>query len=84
VSDHGHPEPFDVAQMVEEYVSKAHHDAEQYTNSELLDASGVYSLHRLAAAIYAKGWQDGHVTGSDAQRRERQREKDREREEAPR
>jgi len=62
--------------MVEDYVEKALHDARQYTNSAPLDESGVYSLHRLAAAIYAEGWRDGHIVGSDTQRAARNRAKE--------
>lgn len=69
MTDHGHPEPQQVAQMVEDYVQTSLSNAQQFSNSTPLDESGAYSLHRLAAAIYAAGWRDGHITGTDAQRR---------------
>lgn len=69
MSDHGHPEPQQVAQMVEDYVQTSLSNAKQFSNSTPLDESGVYSLHRLAAAIYAAGWRDGHLAGTDAQHR---------------
>lgn len=54
-------EPPQVVQAVESYVSKALHDAENYSNSTPLDESGVWSLHTLAAEIYALGWKDGEA-----------------------
>jgi hypothetical protein len=48
-----------VAEMVERYVEKALADARRYENSSLLDESGVYDLHCLAARIYAAGFDDG-------------------------
>lgn len=51
-------EPQAVVEMVERYVSKALHDAEEYINSKPLDESGIWSLHALAAEIYAQAWDD--------------------------
>lgn len=68
-----HPEPAEVAQMVEQYVDKAHSDAAKYDNSTPLDSGGVYSLHMLAADIYAMGWAAGHLTGYDTAHKDARR-----------
>lgn len=60
MSGHGpRIEPPQVVQAVESYVSKALHDARAFSNSTPLDESGIWSLHTLAAEIYALGWRDG-------------------------
>lgn len=41
-------EPFEVARMVEDYVTSAHHSATKYSNREPLDESDIYDLHALA------------------------------------
>lgn len=69
-------EPRDVVDMVERYVDKAHRDAAKYSNSELLDDSGVWSLHKLAAEIYAAGYRDGETAESVKQNSARLRKKD--------
>lgn len=51
-------EPQAVVDLVEEYVRKELSDAEKYENRDLLDESGIYSLHSLAADAYAKGYED--------------------------
>jgi hypothetical protein len=63
------PVPADVAQAVDGYIDKAHADAEQYSNSSLLDESGAWSLHRLVAAVYARGFSDGCAVEGDRSRR---------------
>ncbi len=57
------PVPAGVTASVIEFVRKARLDAEKYDNVEPLDDGHVYSLHRLAADIYAAGWDDGHRSG---------------------
>lgn len=54
-------EPLAVAQEVERYVDGEHRDAGKYSNRDLLDDSGVYSLHELAARIYQRGFNDGRA-----------------------
>lgn len=54
-------EPLPVAQDVESYVDGEHRDAAKYSNRDLLDDSGVYSLHELAARIYQRGFNDGRT-----------------------
>jgi len=57
-------EPLAVAQDVESYVDGEHRDAAKYSNRDLLDSSGVYSLHELAARIYQRGFNDGRAVES--------------------
>jgi hypothetical protein len=52
-------EPFAVAQLVETYATDQHREVAKYTNRELLDESGIYDLHTLAARIYALGFNEG-------------------------
>lgn len=54
-------EPLHVAQDVESYVDGEYRDAAKYSNRDLLDDSGVYSLHELAARIYQRGFNDGRA-----------------------
>lgn len=54
-------EPLAVAQSVDSYVDGEHRDAAKYSNREILDESGVYSLHELAARIYQLGFNDGRA-----------------------
>jgi|GEM_PF-2229239 len=55
-------EPFAVAQMVERYVESEIRDAEKFSNRDVLDDSGVYGLHQLAADVYALGFNEGVTT----------------------
>ena len=71
-------EPAEVIQAIESYVNDALRDAHKFSNSELLDDSGVWSLHALAAEIYAAGWRDGER--AEANRRLGERVRNRERE----
>lgn len=52
-------EPTYIVDLVEAYVHKELTDSGEYSNRRPLDESGVFSLHRLAAEIYAGGYQDG-------------------------
>jgi hypothetical protein len=66
-------EPPDVVQAVERYVDSELRDAAQYENSAPLDEDGVWSLHTLAAEVYALGYQDGERAESERSRRAAQR-----------
>ncbi|WP_422758737.1 hypothetical protein [Paenarthrobacter sp. C1] len=66
-------EPLPVVELVDGYVRKALHDADAYSNVELLDESGVFSLHRVAAEIYALGFRDGEDAQSRRHDHERMR-----------
>lgn len=68
--------PMDVIDSVERYVDESHANARQYENSTPLDESGVYSLHQLVAAAYARGWADGERAAAAKERGRRQRERD--------
>lgn len=57
-------EPLRVVQMVEDYVRGQLDSAEQHTNRSPLDESGIWSLHDLAALVYAEGFESG-VRASD-------------------
>jgi hypothetical protein len=66
-----YPEPLPVSQEVEQFIYGEFSNAEKYDNRDLLDKSGIYSLHRLAARIYAMGYRDGHLVGSANEREAR-------------
>lgn len=51
----------EIVEMVDEYAQSEIADAAKYANSEPLDESGIFSLHRLAARIYAHGFHDGET-----------------------
>jgi hypothetical protein len=67
-------EPQAVVLLVEDYVRSEISDAEKFSNREPLDESGVFSLHRLAASIYASGFRDGDASASERARGVRRRE----------
>lgn len=73
------PVPQTVVHAVEEYVYKELSDKQKYENREPLDESGIWSLHRLAARIYAMGFDAGGAIEADRGRAERQRARDAER-----
>lgn len=75
-------EPLEIAQEVERYVDSEIRDAKKYSNRELFDESGVYSLHELAARIYQSGFNDGRAVEGWKRNEQRQRTKDIERERA--
>lgn len=51
-------EPQPVVEAVDEWVRKELADARKYDNRTLLDESGIYTLHALAADIYALAWDE--------------------------
>lgn len=71
----GYPvEPRVVVEQVEQYVDEELRDARKYENSTPLDESGVGSLHRLAANIYAIGFADGESASRERELARRRRE----------
>jgi hypothetical protein len=70
-------EPLEVAERVERYVDRELTDARKYDNRAPLDDSGVWSLHRLAAEIYALGFDAGEMVAGIRHRGERQRAEER-------
>lgn len=69
-------EPQQVIQNVEQYIESELDAAARYDNREPLDSSGAYSLHRLAAEIYAAGWADGERAEAERSREQRRRDRD--------
>lgn len=69
--------PAAIVQAVEDYVSSEQHDAARFDNREPLDESGCWSLHKLAATIYAVGWADGERAQTERDRGLRRRERER-------
>lgn len=67
------PVPQHVVQAVEEYVDSELSDAEKYDNSTPLDESGIWSLHRLAARVYAIGFDAGERIEAERSRARAQR-----------
>ena len=59
MSEQSRIEPDSVVSAVEQYVRAELRDADRFSNRTPLDESGIYSLHALAARIYALGWEDG-------------------------
>lgn len=72
-------EPVEIVEIVEDYVNRAHEHAAKYDNSAPLDESGVWILHRLAADIYAAGFEAGSDTAEARERGRQQRKVDAER-----
>ncbi len=63
------PVPTEISGQVNDYIRQHRQSARDYTNTTFdLDDSAVYDLHRLAGAIYARGWTDGHRV-ADVERR---------------
>ena len=67
------PIPQTIVRMVEEYVSRELSDQEKYDNRTPLDESGIWSLHRMAARIYASGFDEGVRIEAERARCVRQR-----------
>ncbi|MFD6400714.1 hypothetical protein [Nocardia sp. NPDC060249] len=67
-------EPIEVVCHVEQYVEYELRDVKQFSNRALLDESGVWSLHRLAAEIYAMGYRAGDQAAAERGRKARSRE----------
>ena len=69
-------EPKAIAELVESFVNDEHEDARKYSNRTLLDESAVWTLHQLAADIYAAGFDAGSRTVEARERGTRQRKLD--------
>ena len=66
-------EPIRVVDLVESFVGDEYEDVRKYENRTLLDESSVWTLHQLAAEIYAAGFDEGSRTEEARQRGKRQR-----------
>lgn len=73
---YGIPVPVAVVEMVDQYVSAEYREASKFSNRAVLDESGAYSLHGLAAELYARGYQDGRMAERARADGERRRERD--------
>jgi hypothetical protein len=69
-------EPREVAEAVERYVDAELADARKYDNRTPLDDSGVWSLHRLAASVFALGFEAGEQVAEVRARGLQNRERD--------
>lgn len=67
-------EPREVAEAVERYVVAELADARKYENRKPLDDSGVWSLHRLAAKVFALGFEAGEQVAEIRARGQRDRD----------
>jgi hypothetical protein len=67
-------EPREVAEAVERYVAAELADARKYENRTPLDDSGAWSLHRLAANVFALGFEAGEQVTEVRARGQRERE----------
>lgn len=70
--------PAQLVQAVEMWVDRELDAAEKYDNREPLDESGIFSLHRLAAEVYAAGFEDGDRAATERHHGERRRARERE------
>ena len=66
-------EPQSVIQLIESFVDRTLNDAAKYESSKPLDESNVYSLHDVAAEIYALGYHDGCMAQAVRDQRQRNR-----------
>lgn len=66
----------DVVQQVDEYIRSETVQVQKYDNRAPFDESGIFSLHLLAAQIFAKGYELGQSTAEERHRGEYQRRRD--------
>lgn len=69
------PVPLEVVHAVDEYVDSEQSDCDRFDNRALLDESGIWSLHRLAARMYAMGFDAGSRVGEERIRQAWRRER---------
>ena len=69
-------EPKAIAELVETFINDEHEDARKYSNRTLLDSSSAWTLHQLAADIYAAGFEEGMRTSEARERGARERQFD--------
>lgn len=65
--------PPSLVEAVERYVESELDDAARFDNRHPFDESGVWSLHALAAEVYAAGWADGEAAEASRDRGARAR-----------
>lgn len=69
-------EPREVAEAVERYVDSELADARKFENRRPLDDGGVWELHRLAAKVFALGFEAGEQVGEIRARGQRNRDRE--------
>jgi len=69
-------EPRAIANLVETFVNDEYEDDRKYENRTPLDESGVWTLHQLAAEIYAAGFEEGLRTAECREQGRRSRKSD--------
>ncbi|OWL95541.1 hypothetical protein B7435_30100 [Mycolicibacterium peregrinum] len=67
------PVPTEVTQAVEEYVFSEHFARDNKEDRSPLDESGIWELHRVAARIYAMGFEGGTRVQAQRSRADLQR-----------
>lgn len=65
--------PPQLVQEVEMWVDRELAMVGKFDNREPLDESGIFSLHRLAARVYAAGFEDGERAAGERHHGERRR-----------
>lgn len=76
-TDQPRVEPSDVVEAVEQWITHALNASAKYSNHELLGADDAFTLHRLAAEVYAIGWEHGERAEARRQSAQRYRDRDR-------
>lgn len=66
-----------VVNAVERYIDEELDAVAKFDNRELLDDSGAWNLHVLAATIYAIGFENGEAVAMEKDRCSRRRERSR-------
>lgn len=69
----------EVVNAVDEYIGTETRQVERSSNREMLDESGIFSLHLLAAKIFAKGYELGQLSAEARHHGEHMRRFERER-----
>jgi hypothetical protein len=67
--------PAELVHEVERFISSEHEAATKFSNREPLDESGAFTLHRLAARIFAAGVEAGEFAEAARDRGRRERER---------
>lgn len=73
MSDYLIPVPIEVVEIIDRFIDREHSAARKFTNREVLDKSGAYSLHEAASSVYARGYHDGRMAERARTNGERQR-----------
>ena len=66
----------DVVNQVDEYIRTETDQVQKYDNRAPFDESGIFSLHLLAAQIFAKGYELGQLSAEARHHGQYQRRRD--------